>query len=93
MINNADVLVSQWKQLRGKIKDQWGAVTDNDLAKIDGKAKVLIGVLQERYARTRPDAEAEVERFLRNSTMGASAGAKPGLGRSAPLRAGWDKSE
>ncbi len=64
MITNADVLTGQWKQLRGKVKQRWGALTDDDLARIEGSAEVLIGVLQERYGYARQKAEDEVSRFL-----------------------------
>ncbi len=33
MITNADVLTGQWKQLRGKVKQRWGALTDDDLSR------------------------------------------------------------
>jgi uncharacterized protein YjbJ (UPF0337 family) len=76
MINNADVLATQWKALRGKIKQQWSAITDGDLAKINGQANVLVDVVQERYNRVRLDAEMEVERFLRTQAA-VAAGARP----------------
>ena len=75
MINNADVLAVQWKPLKAKIKQQWSAITDGDLAKIDGHADVLVNIVQERYGRVHTDAELEVERFLRTQAA-VRAGAK-----------------
>ena len=33
---NKDILVGQWKQLKGKVKQQWGRLTDDELDQIDG---------------------------------------------------------
>ena len=38
-----------WKQLKGKIKEQWGNLTDDDLDKIAGRREQLEGNIQERY--------------------------------------------
>jgi uncharacterized protein YjbJ (UPF0337 family) len=61
---NKDTLEGQWKQLAGKAKVVWGDLTDDDLAKIDGNAERLAGLVQERYGRTREEAEREVKEFF-----------------------------
>ncbi|CDX20523.1 hypothetical protein MPLB_1870054 [Mesorhizobium sp. ORS 3324] len=38
-----------WKQAKGKVKEQWGKLTDNDLDRIAGKRDQLEGIIQERY--------------------------------------------
>ena len=58
------LLKSQWKQLRGKAKEQWGKLTDDDLDKVEGQFDQLVGVVQEKYELTRSKAEAEVNEFL-----------------------------
>ena len=55
---------AQWKQVRGKIKEQWGNLTDDDLDKVDGKFDQLVGLLEEKYELTRAKAEAEITQFL-----------------------------
>jgi uncharacterized protein YjbJ (UPF0337 family) len=42
-----------WKQLKGKIKEQWGNLTDDDIEKIAGKREQLEGKIQERYGTSR----------------------------------------
>ena len=42
-----------WKQLKGKIKEQWGHLTDDDLDKIAGKREQFEGKIQERYGITK----------------------------------------
>ena len=62
---NDDVLTGQWSQLRGSLKSWWGKLTDDDLDRIGGQKDRLVGLVQERYGRTREDAEREVEERLR----------------------------
>ncbi len=45
---NSDVLAGKWKQARGKVKQFWGKLTDNDLDRINGRIEELIGRVQER---------------------------------------------
>jgi uncharacterized protein YjbJ (UPF0337 family) len=65
MTTNSDILASNWKQLRSKLKQQWMALTDDDLTTIDGSAEVLIELLQEKYGYSQPRAADEVNNFLR----------------------------
>jgi uncharacterized protein YjbJ (UPF0337 family) len=44
-----DRVEGNWKQLKGKIKEQWGDLTDDDLDEIAGKRDQLEGKIQERY--------------------------------------------
>lgn len=67
-----DVLKGKWKQIRGQVKEAWGALTDDDLDRIAGEWDQLVGKLQERYGYTKEKAEAEVADFLDdlNETLG-----------------------
>jgi uncharacterized protein YjbJ (UPF0337 family) len=51
-------------QLRGKIRAQWGKLTDNDLDRIAGRRDQLIGRVQERYGVAKEEAERQVRRFM-----------------------------
>ena len=62
---NSDILAGKWKQLKGKVKEQWGDLTDDDLDQMEGKADQLSGRLQERYGYSKADADSEVTEFLR----------------------------
>jgi uncharacterized protein YjbJ (UPF0337 family) len=59
---NSDVFAGKWKQMKGKAKEWWGELTDDDLTRIEGSRDKLVGVLQERYGYTRERAEEEIER-------------------------------
>ena len=64
---NRDTLKGQWTQLKGKIREKWGQLTDDEIEQMQGNSEQLIGKLQERYGRTREQAEQEVDRWLRDS--------------------------
>lgn len=62
---NLDRVEGNWKQLKGKIKQQWGKLTDDDLDRIEGKREQLAGILQERYGIARDEAERQMREFER----------------------------
>ncbi len=58
---NRDILEGNWKQLKGRAKQQWGKLTDDELDQIDGSAEELVGLVQKRYGYSREQAEQEIE--------------------------------
>jgi uncharacterized protein YjbJ (UPF0337 family) len=58
---NTDILRGKWNQMKGKAKQKWGKLTDDDLDKIEGSRDELVGVIQEKYGKTREAAEKEVD--------------------------------
>ncbi|MBX3057038.1 MAG: CsbD family protein [Anaerolineae bacterium] len=61
---NSDILEGKWNQVKGKVRQKWGELTDDDLTRIAGKRDELVGLIQERYGRTRAEAEREVNEFM-----------------------------
>ncbi len=61
---NKDILMGKWKQLKGKVRQQWGKLTDDQVERIAGRYEELVGVIQERYGYTRDQAEQQVNSFL-----------------------------
>lgn len=60
----SDILEGNWKQLKGKVKEQWGELTDDELDQIEGQRDQLVGKLQEKYGYTKREAEDELDNFL-----------------------------
>jgi len=58
---NTDILLGKWKQLKGQAKQKWGKLTDDELDRIEGSRDELVGLIQERYGKTREEAEKEVD--------------------------------
>ena len=60
---NNDRTTGAWHQIKGKVKEQWGKLTDDDLTQIEGKSEQLAGKLQERYGMARDEAERQAIDF------------------------------
>mgnify|MGYP002717010420 CR=1 FL=1 len=63
---NNDIIKGKWKQLKGDVKQRWADLTDDDLQYAEGSRDYLVGKVQERYGRTREQAEQEVSAFERD---------------------------
>lgn len=64
---NSDIAEGKWKQLKGKVQQAWGDLTNDDLDKMSGSREELVGKVQERYGYARDRAEQEVDRFAREN--------------------------
>lgn len=60
---NKQIVEGNWMQLKGKVREKWGKLTDDDMDVIDGKRDQLIGRLKERYGKTSDAVDAEVKAF------------------------------
>jgi len=60
---NEDTLKGQWTQLKGKAREKWGKLTNDDLDVIQGRSEQLIGKVQERYGVAREEAERQVKEW------------------------------
>ena len=57
---NWDRIEGNWKQFKGRVKEQWGKLTDDEIDVIGGKRDQLVGKIQSRYGISKEDAEAQV---------------------------------
>ncbi len=57
---NKNILKSQWNQLKGEVKKQWGDLTNDDIDKISGSYDKLVGIIQEKYGITKGQAEDQI---------------------------------
>ena len=58
---NKDILKGQWLEIKGRLKERWGLLTDNDLGELGGKGEKLLGLLQKKYGYIREKAEPEYQ--------------------------------
>lgn len=61
---NRDQLEGSWNVLKGKVREQWGRLTDDDLDVIHGRVEQLVGAVQQRYGKSYDEAEEEVTDWL-----------------------------
>jgi uncharacterized protein YjbJ (UPF0337 family) len=60
---NWDRIEGNWTQFKGKVREQWGRLTDDDIDVINGKREQLVGRVQETYGCLREEAEKQVSDF------------------------------
>jgi uncharacterized protein YjbJ (UPF0337 family) len=65
---NQDIFQGRWQQLKGKVREKWGELTDDDFTQIAGEKDQLVGRVQERYGLARQEAEREVNDWLDEQT-------------------------
>lgn len=64
---NGDRISGNWKQIKGRVKEKWGELTDDDLTRVDGQRDQLVGVIQERYGLAKDEAERQLRDFESSS--------------------------
>jgi uncharacterized protein YjbJ (UPF0337 family) len=64
---NWDIVEGNWKQFSGKVKAQWGKLTDDQLDVIAGRRTELVGKVQEAYGISKDEAEQQIKRFEEDS--------------------------
>ena len=60
---NADTLKGEWTELKGKVREQWGKLTDDDVKVIGGQAEQLVGKIQQRYGVERDEAQRQFKEW------------------------------
>jgi uncharacterized protein YjbJ (UPF0337 family) len=60
---NWDQIAGNWKQMTGRARQQWGKLTDDDLALVNGHREELVGRIQERYGIGREEADRQVREW------------------------------
>ena len=67
---NHDIVQGRWKQIKGKLKERWGKLTDDDLDVIAGRRDQLLGRIQQRHGLAREQAERELSDWERQHKDG-----------------------
>lgn len=79
---NADILTGKWNEMKGKIKETFGRLTDDDLMQMQGSSDRVVGVLQQRYGYSKEQAQTEWNNFV-NAQRGAATSTASNLADSA----------
>ncbi|TVS12778.1 MAG: CsbD family protein [Planctomycetaceae bacterium] len=62
MAVNQQVMKGSWNQIKGKLRERWGQVTEDELEEARGNADQIVGLIQQRTGETRGEIEAYLER-------------------------------
>ena len=55
----------EWSDAKGRVKQAWGNLTNDDLTAIEGDHDRLVGAIQKRYGVAKEDAERQVDSWLK----------------------------
>ncbi len=61
---NTQQLQGRWHVLKGKVRERWGRLTDNDLTQLEGHSEQLVGKVEQLYGLERKAAEKEIELWM-----------------------------
>ncbi len=64
---NRDIFEGTWEEIKGKVKQNWGKLTDNDLKEIEGNQQEIFGKLQKHYGYSKDEAERAVKDFKKQN--------------------------
>ncbi|MEI6095213.1 MAG: CsbD family protein [Gammaproteobacteria bacterium] len=60
---NKDIFEGKWEETKGKMKQLWGKLTDDDFKVIEGNHQEIFGILQKHYGHSKDQAESAVKDF------------------------------
>jgi uncharacterized protein YjbJ (UPF0337 family) len=58
-----DTVMGNWRQLKGKVKQQWGQLTDDELQQAEGNYDQLVGLIQRKTGQARTQIERTLSKF------------------------------
>ena len=58
---NSTILKGKWNELKGKLKQKYADLTDNDLMYVEGKENELWGKIQQKVGKTKEEIMREME--------------------------------
>jgi uncharacterized protein YjbJ (UPF0337 family) len=61
---NKDIIKGKWKEIKGNLKQQWGALTDDEIDSLEGSYEELEGLLQKKYGYEKDRTKKEIDSFL-----------------------------
>lgn len=64
---SAEQLKGNWNQFKGKLKQAWGDLTDDELKKVEGKRDELVGLLQKKYGKTKDEVSRQLAEYEKES--------------------------
>jgi uncharacterized protein YjbJ (UPF0337 family) len=67
---NWERISGNWTHWRGRVRERWGRLTDDELSRVGGRRDQLAGRIQQTYGLTREEAERQLRNWERNLAIG-----------------------
>ncbi len=65
---NDDILKGKWNEMKGKVKQKWSKLTDDDMLGMEGSTEELSGKLQKIYGYKKEEAQDHIDTFLKDNS-------------------------
>ena len=62
---NIHEIKGKFNEIKGDFKKKWGELTDDDWKQVGGNKDKLLGILQQKYGRSKEQAQSEVDDFMK----------------------------
>jgi uncharacterized protein YjbJ (UPF0337 family) len=66
---NKDILKGKWLEIRGRVKEKWGKLTDNYIGESEGTSEKLLGLLRKKHGYISDKAELEYKDSVELATI------------------------
>jgi uncharacterized protein YjbJ (UPF0337 family) len=75
-MTNQQILWGNWNEIKGKLRQKWGQLTDDDLPQIRGDMEHLVGVIQHRTGEAREAIETYLQEVSGSAASAAGTAAE-----------------
>lgn len=62
---NWDQVAGRWTEFKGKAREAWGDITDDEWDRVAGKREQMVGLMQKKYGDSKEDAERKIDDWVR----------------------------
>src|SRR5512133_3894948 len=66
---NQQIFDGNWNEIKGKVREKWGQLTDSDLPQLQGDVEQLVGIIQRKTG----DGRESIEKFLQQMSGNAAS--------------------
>lgn len=63
---NKQISKGKWKEIKGKIRENWGDISDDELEKTKGNIDQILGKIQNKYGNSIEDSKKKLNSILSN---------------------------
>ena len=60
---NWDQIQGQWTEFKGKLREQYGDLTDDEIEQARGNQDQMVGLIQKKYGKSKEEAQRELDRL------------------------------
>ncbi|MCL4164929.1 UNVERIFIED_CONTAM: hypothetical protein GTU68_062968 [Idotea baltica] len=72
-MSNREQIKGHWNEVKGRLKEHWGQLTDDDLRRVEGSTEQLVGVVQQKTGATKTEVEKFIDGILGGSNLSEQA--------------------